>query len=97
MHRTSPSLVEGHAVAAGRRRLATARALAPHNVSGGMSAPQPIDPGTVAVVVPVYRNAATLADPRVAVTHLPRNVGQHRALLHGCSRSRMRDAGVPGR
>ncbi|WP_433786916.1 glycosyltransferase [Actinomycetospora sp. CA-101289] len=81
----------------------------------------PLATGTVAVIVPVYRNAATLpallarldaalagrtwrlrlvvdaspdesadvardlaaADPRVAVTVLEHNVGQHRALEHG--------------
>lgn len=28
-------------------------------------------------------DALAAADPRIGVTHLPRNVGQHRALLHG--------------
>jgi glycosyltransferase involved in cell wall biosynthesis len=85
----------------------------------------------VAVVVPVYRNAATLptlvtrldaaltgawtlhlvvdacpagsgavaaglagADPRVRVSHLPRNGGQHRAIVHGLAAEADADAWV---
>ena len=88
--------------------------------------------GSVAVVVPVYRNAATLpalaarlgaalsgiawrlrlvvdacpegsgavadalaaADPRIRVSHLPCNAGQHRAIVHGLAAEGDADAWV---